>query len=59
MFGLASNTPDLRRILTGYGARGNPLLKDFPVVGWWDFYYVRALRGIARRVVSFAQAYRK
>lgn len=30
---------DLRRILTDYGFRGNPLRKDYPLMGYLDVYY--------------------
>jgi len=40
MFGLFFNEQrDLRRILTDYGFKGNPLRKDFPVTGYLEISY--------------------
>lgn len=33
------NNKDLRRVLTDYGFRGNPLKKDFPLVGYLELYF--------------------
>lgn len=40
MYGIFfSNNLDLRRLLTDYGFRGNPLKKDFPLVGFLEIYF--------------------
>lgn len=40
MFGVYFvNNPDLRRLLTDYGFEGFPLLKDFPVVGFYQLRF--------------------
>lgn len=40
MFGLFfAEHKDLRRILTDYGFKGHPLLKEFPVTGFSELQY--------------------
>lgn len=44
MFGIFFiNNPDLRRILTDYGFSYNPLLKEFPVKGFFELKYYSGL----------------
>jgi NADH-quinone oxidoreductase subunit C len=44
MFGIFFiNNPDLRRILTDYGFNYNPLLKEFPVKGFFELKYYSGL----------------
>ena len=44
--------PDLRRILTDYGFIGNPLRKDFPVVGNVEMRYDHELKRVVYEPVS-------
>lgn len=47
MFGIFfSSNPDLRRILTDYGFKYNPLLKEYPVKGFFELKYYTALNVI-------------
>lgn len=44
MFGIFFfNNPDLRRILTDYGFKHNPMLKEYPVKGFFELKYYTAL----------------
>jgi NADH:ubiquinone oxidoreductase subunit C len=50
MFGtFFTNHPDLRRILTDYGFEGQPLLKDFPLSGFYEIAYSFESKLIERR----------
>ncbi len=44
--------PDLRRILTDYGFIGNPLRKDFPVIGNVEMRYDHELKRVVYEPVS-------
>ena len=60
MFGiLFSDHPDLRRILTDYGFRGHPLLKDFPTTGYTEVRYDEAQKRVVYEPVSLVQEYRQ
>ncbi|MFK5893840.1 MAG: NADH-quinone oxidoreductase subunit C [Pseudomonadota bacterium] len=53
MFGiLYDGHPDLRRILTDYGFIGNPLRKDFPVIGNVEMRYDHELKRVIYEPVS-------
>jgi len=60
MFGiLFSGHPDLRRILTDYGFRGHPLLKDFPTTGYTEVRYDEAQKRVIYEPVKLVQEYRQ
>jgi len=53
LFGiLYDGHPDLRRILTDYGFIGNPLRKDFPMVGNVEMRYDHELKRVVYEPVS-------
>ena len=49
---------DLRRILTDYGFAGHPLLKDFPLSGFFEVRYDDSLMRIVLEPVVLAQEFR-
>ena len=60
MFGiLFTGHPDLRRILTDYGFRGNPMRKDFPTTGYTEVRYDEAEKRVVYEPVSLVQEYRQ
>jgi NADH-quinone oxidoreductase subunit C len=58
MFGIIFNNRSLRTILTDYGFRSYPLMKNFPLTGFVEHYYDEAQRAILREPVELAQEYR-
>ena len=49
------NNKDLRRILTDYGFRGNPLKKDFPLIGYLELYFDFFLKKLKYKNVTNTQ----
>jgi NADH-quinone oxidoreductase subunit C len=58
MFGIIFNNKSLRTILTDYGFKSYPLMKNFPLTGFVEHYYNEAQRVILREAVELAQEYR-
>ena len=60
MFGIRFMRNDsIRCILTDYGFRSHPLMKNFPMTGYWQYRYDEARRVILRYPVKLMQAYRR
>ncbi len=60
MFGiLFTGHGDLRRLLTDYGFRGHPLLKDFPTTGYVELRYDEAEKRVVYEPVQLTQEYRQ
>lgn len=49
---------DLRRILTDYGFKGFPFRKDFPISGYYEFYYDLLLSKVSCKPVSFFSSFK-
>ena len=59
MFGIFFyNHTSLYRILTDYGFKGHPLLKNFPLTGFIEIYYDDAPKTILKEKVELMQEYR-
>ena len=59
MFGIFFvDSPDLRRILTDYGFRGNPLKKDFPLSGYVELRYDEVDKYIVTEPIELSQEFR-
>jgi NADH-quinone oxidoreductase subunit C len=49
---------DLRRILTDYGFVGHPLLKHFPLSGFYELRFDEIFNKIIKELIELAQAFR-
>ena len=49
---------DLRRILTDYGFYGFPLRKDFPLTGYFEYFFSELNKKIKKNAISLTQEYR-
>ncbi|WP_169193131.1 complex I 30 kDa subunit family protein [Anaplasma platys] len=59
MYGIKfSDHPDLRRILTDYGFKGYPMLKDFPVTGYEEIRYDLQQGKVVYQPVNLQQGFR-
>jgi NADH-quinone oxidoreductase subunit C len=59
MFGIFFiNSIDMRRILTDYGFKGHPLLKSFPISGFYEVRFEQTLRKVVKEPVELAQEFR-
>jgi NADH:ubiquinone oxidoreductase subunit C len=59
MFGIFFyNSIDLRRILTDYGFKGNPLRKEYPVTGYSEIRYDYNKRSIVYEPIELGQEFR-
>jgi NADH-quinone oxidoreductase subunit C len=59
LFGIIfRNHSDLRRILTDYGFEGYPLLKLFPLSGYFELFYTNELKKVSFKEIELTQEYR-
>ena len=59
MYGVSfKDHPDLRRILTDYGFKGHPLIKDFPLTGFNEVRYSEKEKKVIYEPVKLEQNYR-
>ncbi len=59
MYGIEfSDHPDLRRILTDYGFKGHPMLKDFPLTGYEEVRYDIAAKKVVYNPIDLPQDFR-
>jgi NADH-quinone oxidoreductase subunit C len=59
MFGIKfAGHIDLRRILTDYGFRGQPLRKTFPLIGFIEIRYDYAKKYLVYEPIEFSQTFR-
>lgn len=59
MYGIEfSGHPDLRRILTDYGFKGHPMLKDFPLTGYKEIRYDTKTKKVVYHPVDLPQDFR-
>ncbi|APR98759.1 NADH-quinone oxidoreductase subunit C [Wolbachia endosymbiont of Folsomia candida] len=59
MYGIEfSSHPDLRRILTDYGFKGNPMLKDFPLTGYEEVRYDIEAKKVVYNPIDLPQDFR-
>jgi len=49
---------DLRRLLTDYGFNGHPLLKNFPLMGFFELRYEDTIKCIVEEFIEIMQSYR-
>ena len=60
MFGVVfTGHPDLRRLLTDYGFKGSPMLKDFPLSGYVQVSYSEKKKRVKLEPVNLAQEFRR
>lgn len=59
LFGVSfKNHPDLRRVVTDYGFKGNPLKKDFPLTGTIEIFFSIIKKILIFRAIKFMQEIR-
>ncbi|QKX02406.1 NADH-quinone oxidoreductase subunit C [Wolbachia endosymbiont of Dirofilaria (Dirofilaria) immitis] len=59
MYGIEfSGHPDLRRILTDYGFKGHPMLKDFPLTGYEEVKYDIETKKVVYNPIDLPQDFR-
>lgn len=59
MYGIEfSGHPDLRRILTDYGFKGYPMLKDFPLTGYEEIKYDEKAKKVIYSPIDLPQDFR-
>lgn len=59
LFGIFfKNHPDLRRILTDYGFEGNPIKKDFPLIGFTEVKFDFLKKRVVCNFIDFSQEFR-
>ncbi len=59
MYGIEfTGHPDMRRILSDYGFKGHPMLKDFPLIGYEEVKYDIEAKKVVYNPIDLAQDFR-
>lgn len=59
LFGISFlNHVDLRRLLNDYGFKGHPLLKNFPLIGYFEIFYNEKYYMLTYNNIELTQEYK-